>query len=378
MNFGLLTLAEEVIRRCDREHPADAVLRQETRRLRGFSREEATDLSHMVFSYFRWRGWLDESASVSEQVRKAAGLEQRFMQDPSSFSDRELLERTMPSWILNEIELTPALARALQARPRLWLRARPGQGKAVAGDLGHCHIFGEGAHADVLRYDGLEDLFLTNTFHSGAFELQDLSSQAVGFVCSPAPGETWWDACAGEGGKLLHLSDLMLNQGLIWASDRSERRLATLKRRAGRAKVYNYRKALWNGEAKLPTRTKFDGILVDAPCTGTGTWQRNPHARWTLRDNDLKELAEVQLKLLQHASVALKPGGRLVYSVCSLTQSETVRLVERLATVADFLTPLPIKNPLIQDAAASPQLWLYPQQFGGNGMFIAAWTRRAG
>jgi hypothetical protein len=85
-----------------------------------------------------------------------------------------------------------------------------------------------------LEYRGTQDLFRTPEFHKGSFELQDINSQAVGIICEPKPGETWWDACAGEGGKLLHLSELMENKGLIWASDRVEWRLKKLKQRTAR------------------------------------------------------------------------------------------------------------------------------------------------
>src|SRR6185503_8199501 len=123
--------------------------------------------------------------------------------------------------------------------------------------LGECWISGNPGLGDTLEYRGREDLFRMREFHAGAFEVQDISSQIVGLTCAPEPGETWWDACAGEGGKLLHLSDLMQNKGLIWASDRVEWRLKRLKLRAGRAKAFNYRSAIWDGGAKPPTKTRF-------------------------------------------------------------------------------------------------------------------------
>ena len=96
----------------------------------------------------------------------------------------------------------------------------------------------------------------------------------------PKPGETWWDVCAGEGGKLLHLSGLMNNKGLIWASDRAEWRLQRLKQRAaqraGCSTTGSFCGTATNG---CRTRTKFDGVLVDAPCSGVGTWQRKPRTR---------------------------------------------------------------------------------------------------
>src|ERR1039457_1138962 len=129
---------------------------------------------------------------------------------------------------------------------------------------------------------------------------------------------------------MLHLSGLMENRGLIWASDRVAWRLAQLKRRAARAGVFNYRAVAWDGGPRLPTKTKFDGVLVDAPCSGIGTWHRNPHARGTAtgggggggarggggsrpahppprgggpaREEDVKELSDVQQRILSHAA----------------------------------------------------------------------------
>src|SRR5690606_4715628 len=132
-----------------------------------------------------------------------------------------------------------------------------------------------------------------------------------------------------EGGKTLHLSALMQNKGLIWASDRAEWRLRSLKRRTGRAQVFNYRAAAWDGGPKLPTKTKFDGVLVDAPCSGVGTWQRNPHARWTTTENDVRELAEIQKRLLTNVAPNVKPGGKLIFAVCTLTRAETTEVVEQ-------------------------------------------------
>ncbi len=215
-------------------------------------------------------------------------------------------------------------------------------------------------------------------FHAGEFELQDISSQVVGLVCNPQPGETWWDACAGEGGKMLHLCDLMRNKGLVWASDRAMWRLQKLKRRAARARVFNYRAALWDGGNKLPTKTKFDGILVDAPCSGLGTWQRNPQARWTMTAGDVEELGAVQKQLLANAVPVLKPGGRLIYSVCTLTRAETVEVAEAITKQFAELKPMMLKNPLRPEVAATNLLWIWPQEVEGNGMFICSWEKQNG
>ena len=368
-------LAERIIRAASREHPADGVMRVELKAQHGLSRDDGARVSKSVFAYFRWLGWLDERKPMPERIGHALDLAQRYASKPESFTDAELIARAVPDWLPAVMTVTAAWVRALQNEPRLWLRARRGRGAALAGKLGDCSAFGAGPLADALEYRGLNDLFRTGEFHSGEFEVQDLSSQAVGLICAPRPGETWWDACAGEGGKLLHLSDLMENRGLIWASDRVAWRLARLKQRAARAGVFNYRAVAWDGGPRLPTKTKFDGVLVDAPCSGIGTWHRNPHARWTTTAEDVKELSEVQQRILLHASAAVKPGGKLVYAACTLSDLETTGVVQGFEQRCSQFERLAVSNPLVCGAPPSKQLFLWPQESGGNGMCVASWVR---
>jgi 16S rRNA (cytosine967-C5)-methyltransferase len=309
---------------------------------------------------------------MPDQVDHALKLAARFQKDSSLIAIDVLRGKAVPEWAAAEVEASDEWFRALQRNPNLWLRAKRGQGNALVNKLGHSEV---AFLPDALRYDGMEDLFRAPEFHAGEFELQDVSSQAVGFICDPKPGETWWDACAGEGGKLLHLSDLMENKGLIWASDRAGWRLKHLKRRAGRAKAFNYRAALWDGTAKPPTKTKFDGVLVDAPCSGVGTWQRNPHARWTTTLQDVQELAAIQKQLLANVATSVKPGGKLIYAVCTLTRSETTEVAESFGRQFPDFKPMEVVNPLKPQLAASSQIWIWPQDAGGNGMFVAAWKR---
>jgi 16S rRNA (cytosine967-C5)-methyltransferase len=378
VNSAVLRLVEQVIGKSGRVHPADAVLRQELKARRGISSQDAAQVSRLVFSYYRWRGWFEPGQPLELQILQADDLARAFAKDPQRVPDADLVQKAIPAWIRDHFQITPEFARALQSEPQLWLRARPGQGRDLAKRLRNCRVLGEGMLADTLVYQGREDLFKSPEFHSGAFEVQDVSSQAVSWLCDPQPGQTWWDACAGEGGKLLHLSDLMRNQGLIWASDRAEWRLKRLKRRTARARVFNYRSALWDGGPKLPTKTRFDGVLIDAPCSGIGTWQRNPHARWTLRPEDIQELAEVQHQLLVNAALQVKPGGKLIYSVCTLTHSETDGVADAFEKSRLGFKAIQFNNPLAPQATPSERLFLWPQQTGGNGMFIAGWVREKG
>jgi len=375
VNARILSIVESVLRQSSREKPADAVLRTELRREASLPPDMSAAVARAVFAWHRWRRWLDSNRLLSSQIPDAVELNERYRNDPASFSDEELAARAVPDWTSEQLKVSPAWARVLQTEPRLWLRARVGQGQALASALGESWVPPESAMSDSVEYRGREDLFRSPEFQAGDFEVQDLSSQAVGWLCDPKPGEAWWDACAGEGGKMLHLSDLMQNRGLIWASDRAPWRLKRLKLRAARAKAFNYRALIWEGAAKLPTKTKFDGVLLDAPCSGVGTWQRNPHARWTTTIDDVRELGSLQKELLGNVAPSVKPGGKLVYAVCTLTRAETLDVVSSFEMRFPEFKQLSLNNPLNPNATSTHGVWLWPQEVGGNGMFVAAWRR---
>ncbi|PTY05857.1 RNA methyltransferase [Opitutaceae bacterium EW11] len=411
---SILNHAARVLNSITGELPADLALRRYLGTSARLGPREKRAISHAVFIYFRWLQWLDHKTSAQKQVDEALALNERFLKNPASVKAEALAARAIPQWSRDEVDWPAKTLRQLQEEPPLWIRARPGKTAALAAALGNCEVpppeisskygFRAAARAEsktaeatpaaaltALRYKGSQDLFLTPQFHSGEFEIQDLASQLVGHACAPQPGQTWWDACAGEGGKLLHLADLMSNKGLIWASDRSERRLQSLKRRTARAKIYNYRATTWDGSTKLPTKTKFDGILLDAPCSGLGTWQRNPHARWTSSPEDVRELADVQRRMLEAVCGSIKPGGRLVYSVCTLTRSETAEVAQAFTAAHPEFEPTAVfpdtgksetelASPACAvgetDAYADTQLTIWPHDVNANGMFIATWRRK--
>ncbi len=377
MIHDVQAIAAEVIRKTGKDKPADAALREVLKQIKDLAPFDATEIAKTVFLYYRWHVWLREERGVESKMRLAIRLNQRFQANNASVPLAELREKAVPAWTAAEMDVTDEWLLSLQREPKLWLRAKRGTAEELAKTLFAADV--SPLLPEALLYRGEEDLFKTPEFHAGEFEIQDIASQVVGMLCAPQPGETWWDTCAGEGGKTLHLSDLMQNKGMLWASDRAEWRLTKLKRRAGRAKVFNYRSAHWDGGAKLPTKTKFDGVLVDAPCSGIGTWQRNPQARWTTEPNDVRELSAIQKNLLTNVAPSVKPGGKLIFSVCTLTRAETTEVV------ADFNSKFAAEfEPLIWDAIKfesravknASQVMVWPQDLNGNGMFIAGWRRK--
>jgi 16S rRNA (cytosine967-C5)-methyltransferase len=322
-------------------------------------------ISHTVFGYFRWVSWLEAKASPQKRLEQAVELQERFTADPKSIKAEALAVRAVPAWLWTELDLSSEAKadylRQLQRDPALWLRARPGQSAALAKSLFACEPSDRAP--DALRFTGTQDLFKTEQFRTGEFEIQDLASQLVGVAAAPKPGENWWDACAGEGGKTLHLADQMKNKGVVWATDRNARRIDTLKRRAGRAQLFNYRTDFWDGGKMLPTKQKFD-------------------ARWTTTMDDVRELAATQLALLNNVCGALKPGGKLIYAVCTLTRSETTAIAAAFGTAHPEFEPLPLAKGVAGAADPGPgssspaTVFLWPHELNANGMFIAAWTRK--
>jgi 16S rRNA (cytosine967-C5)-methyltransferase len=158
----------------------------------------------------------------------------------------------------------------------------------------------------------------------GQIEIQDEGSQLSALLAGAKPGEQVIDLCAGAGGKTLALAAAMENHGQIYATDSDKRRLAAIHERIARAEARNIQVRTPRGEADILTDLagRADLVLIDAPCTGTGTWRRNPDAKWRIRPGALAERLKQQEAVLERASGLVKPGGRIVYVTCSALVEE--------------------------------------------------------
>ena len=181
---------------------------------------------------------------------------------------------------------------------------------------------------DALRLRGAKDVFGTMAFREGLFEVQDVGSQQIAPLLEVQPGMRVVDACAGAGGKSLHLAALMRNKGSIVALDPVEWRLTELRRRAARAGVDNVEARVLSDPKKLERLAgKADRVLLDVPCSGLGVLRRNPDVKWKLTKPEMEHLCELQARLLHSYSRMVKPGGKLVYATCSVLPSEGERQV---------------------------------------------------
>lgn len=182
-------------------------------------------------------------------------------------------------------------------------------------------------------------------FKAGLVEIQDEGSQLVAALVAAEPGMRVADWCAGAGGKTLAVAMTMQNRGHIVACDVHDKRLAAAVQRLRRAGVHNVEQHLLAAGDKWAKRQagKFDRVLVDAPCTGTGTWRRNPDARQRLREADLEELVPKQAAILDAASRLVRPGGRLIYATCSLLPQENEQQIENFLSRHQDFAVLPAR-----------------------------------
>lgn len=206
---------------------------------------------------------------------------------------------------------------------------------------------------------------------NGAVEIQDEGSQLVAFLVDAKPGMRVVDFCAGAGGKTLAIAAQMQNKGRITACDVLENRLKRSAERFRRAGAHNIEiKPLSSERDPWVKKHKgaFDRVLVDAPCTGTGAWRRNPDARWRSLGPGLKALVKLQADILDSAARLVKPGGRLIYATCSLLREENERQIEKfLAEHADFK--------IVLYKTDGDYLSLTPAQHGTDGFFAAVMER---
>lgn len=172
-------------------------------------------------------------------------------------------------------------------------------------------------------------------FKQGEIEVQDEGSQLVCSLVEAHPSHQVLDLCAGAGGKTLLLAAIMKNRGHIVATDVHDKRLMNCKKRLKRASVQNAhcQVIIHESDPSLAVyENKMDRVLVDAPCSGTGTWRRNPDLKWRLAPEDLDELVLKQRDLLKAAATYVKPGGRLIYATCSFLKEENENQIDKFCT----------------------------------------------
>ena len=212
------------------------------------------------------------------------------------------------------------------------LRTNKASLRKKLADEGIATVFIDG-YPDALKLVERANVFRTDCFKDGLFEVQDASSQLVAAYLDVKPGMKVIDTCAGAGGKTLHLAALMENKGNIIATDIYESKLKKLKIRTRRAGVHNVTtKVLDSTKVMKKMKGTADRVLIDAPCSGLGVLRRNPDAKWKLQPDFIEKIKGTQQEILQQYSKMVKVGGQLVYATCSVLPSENQKQVNKFLT----------------------------------------------
>lgn len=247
--------------------------------------------------------------------------------------------------------------------------------KSAAGD--YIHEFPQAVRLDhlpdALRLPEGFPVEQTDAWKSGQVEVQDAGSQIISAACDAQPGMTVVDLCAGAGGKTLALAAAMQGQGRLVACDAIRSRLSRLPERAERAGATFIETLLLDQgrevERLVPLSGSVNLVLVDAPCSGTGTWRRNPEARWRLTSQRLERLVSEQARILDFAAPLVAPGGRLVYAVCALTTQEGSAQID--AFIARHPGWTPVFQPSPPGRRCGEGVLLTPAHDGTDGFFFA-------
>jgi 16S rRNA (cytosine967-C5)-methyltransferase len=339
------------------------------------------ELIYCTIRYLPWiEPWLDRDPA--EAIRRVAWLAadlpatSRYRAEtaigaPPEGDKSELL----PAWFREHCAevFTPAELDAQLRRAPLWLRLQTEDVASVAAEFASRGWRWEAAKplATALQVFGEPDVTQSESYRRGAVEIQDLGSQLLLQSADIEPGGRWLDACAGAGGKTLQLARLLGPDGRIDAHDIRPAALRELHERTKRGgiRTVSILDHFPSGE--------YDGALVDAPCSGSGTWRRAPHLKWTTTAAKIREMATRQSELLDQFGACVRAGGRLIYATCSLSRWENEDVVESfLARNREFSI-----EPPTQTFGATAQrigLTILPALHDTDGFFVAQFRRRSG
>ncbi len=285
-----------------------------------------------------------------------------------------------PEWLtqrLGKSDIRGEEAEALLGRAPLDLRVN-----TLKADRATLELPLEGEHLAApqgLRFEAGTPVEQWDAYRNGLVEIQDHGSQWACHALNAKPGESVIDLCAGAGGKTLALAAAMQNQGKLLATDTDRGRLSRLRPRAEGAGAGMIESLLINPGKELEMIRSWpvmaqdggvDAVLVDAPCSGTGTWRRNPEARWRLDERQLARYANIQSYLLELAAKLVRPGGRIVYITCSLLDEEGRGRVQSFMATHPGWTAGPLDLPIGRIRSQGTRLT--PFHDGTDGFFIAS------
>ncbi len=357
-------------------------------------------VAETIYEIVRWKRLYQEIAEVKEPYsredlwrmfaawavlrgypipdwRQLEGTPQRKIKGRfDELSKKRVFKESIPDWMdalgvkeLGEATWTKEIAAQNQQAKVILrvntLKTTKQKLRAILMDLDIPTDFHEN-YPDALILQERANVFLTDAFKEGLFEVQDASSQLVARFLDVQPGMRVVDTCAGAGGKTLHIASLMENKGQLIAMDLYESKLKQLKIRAKRNGAFNIEYRIIDSTKVIKKlHEKADRVLIDAPCSGLGVLKRNPDSKWKLQPEFIDNIKKTQQEVLQNYSKIVKPGGKLVYATCSILPSENQEQIK------NFLASESGKNfTFVKDSK------ILSHQSGFDGFYMALMERK--
>ncbi len=353
----------------------------------------------LVFAYLRFQPWLESMENEPERLLDAL----IFL--ASDGPDLDSLRETVTHYDLSEFDpnapyrtigktgtdleslLPPWVPRHISqvfdkkdlitffSRPPLWIRAQNQSPEFIVNSISKelnkpLDLLEINATVpDAIRFPADYPVQATQLFQDGAFEIQDISSQILLHLIQPKLSGKWLDACAGAGGKTLQLARLLGANGSVTAYDPRVSALDELAKRGRRARLDNL-----SITREPPTGADFDGVMVDAPCSGSGTWRRHPYLMRQTAESDIENAAAIQFELLETYSRQVKENGLLVYATCSLSRFENEEVARRFLEGNSTFEHAPLASRFgLEENDLG--ITVTPAQFDGDGLYIVAFRR---
>ena len=348
------------------------------------------ELLYTTLRYLPWiEPWLERdpdravkiAAWLAAEIRDTRAFRAGTCADwpglPSLAARAEFLQASsielLPAWFKDHCPAVfePRELEAQLARAPLWLRLQTPNPGDVAREFDALDWRSKPSPALPSAWRMLEEVDVTKTdaYAAGRIEVQDLGSQLVLESIAITPGDRWLDACAGAGGKTLQLSQRVGPAGTVEAHDIRPAALDEMLERAERAGLENIR------VTAQPADAGYAGVLVDAPCSGSGTWRRAPHLKWTTMPEIVAARAQLQRTLLDRFAACVQPGGLLVYATCSLSDQENAAIIlDFLAHHREFSAEAPARTFGFKPTATG--LTILPARHDTDGFFVASLRRR--
>lgn len=354
----------------------------------------------LIYTYLRFQPWLDErrhdqAAFIDNLIKLAAPTPEiltlyptladrptpESLQEPrfKQFGrETHQLGELLPTWF--DAHTTRSVSNCtlltLFTRPPLWLRIQKdprgdviSQLRSSASPLQAAKISSHPLIPDCIHAPADYPLANHPCYENGLVEIQDISSQILLHLLRDPPKGKWLDACAGAGGKTLQLANLLKPYGTVAAYDPRSSALRELSSRAKRSGLTNI-----SVLKDRPTSGTYDGVLIDAPCSGSGTWRRHPYLMRQTREQDVLEYAKTQLSIIKSYLPLVNVGGRLVYSTCSLSRYENEAVAARFLEAHPDFKHEPLSPRFgLQDKGNG--ITVYPEDHDGDGLYVTVFKR---